>query len=432
MITALFEDEEGYRNFLPLTHTHPVSELRSGMFTFLERAQKTYAESRILLFTRKYLEPTLSKRVSQPVNKPAQIDDHVLLFNGSLIIDEKVRGLAEKKLAKNTLMLQNNRLAMAALTESVARKYGKELCNPLTKVLLRKLSKECKTLTATNLSFLNYPWDLVNQNSNMLKKDYAEKVVERGSEGLLNEKAVVYGDKRNVYLGKDAVVEAFALLDAREGPIYIGNQTVIQSGSRITGPAYIGDNSIIASGFIRKGCSIGAVCRVGGEVDNTIIQSYSNKYHTGFIGHAYIGEWVNLGAATTNSDLKNTYGNVKVEINKKRIDTGSTKVGCFMGDHAKTSIGTNIYTGIKIGVASHIHGFVTEHVPSFTIWAKSLGAKNVELSLKSAIQTQKRVFSRRGVKQTREDIQLLETLFKITAKERRAANVRKGMFKLKN
>jgi len=428
MITALFEDE-GYKNFLPLVYTRPVFECRSGMFTFLERIQRTYSASRILLFTREYLAPTLRKRVSHPVNKPEQVNDHVLLINGSLIVDEDVKRLAEKKLAsKNVLMLQNNRLAMASLSEEVTKKYGEELCRPLSKNLLRELSKECKTLNATNLPLMSFPWDLVNQNSILIKKDFAE-VGKRESEGLLDEKAAVYGDKRNVYIGKGTHVEAFALLDAREGPIYVGNETVVQAGSRITGPSYIGDTTIVASGLIRRGCSIGPVCRVGGEVEETIMQGYSNKYHTGFIGHTYIGEWVNLGAATTNSDLKNTYGKVKVKIDKKRVDTKSTKVGCFIGDHAKTSIGTQIYTGIKIGVAAHAHGFVTENVPSFTIWAKSLDARSVELTLQSAIETQRRVLARRGIKQTSEDIKLLETLFKITANERRESGVRKGKFR---
>jgi len=428
MITALFEDED-CKNFLPITYTRPVFECRSGMFTLLERVQKTYSESKILLFTREYLAPTLKKRVSYPVNKPEHIDDHLLLVNGSLIVDEKVKRLAEKKLAKNVLMLQNNRLAIGSLSEEIARKHGKELCKPLTKALLKKLSKECKTLNVTNLPLINYPWDLVNQNSDLLKKDYAE-AAKRKSEGTLDRKAAVYGDKRNVYIGKGSRVEAFALLDARQGPIFIGNETLIHSGSRLTGPSYIGDKTIVASGLIRKGCSIGHVCRVGGEVEETIIQGYSNKQHTGFIGHAYIGEWVNLSAATTNADLKNTYGNVTVEIEKKRVDTKNIKVGCFIGDNVKTSIGTQIYTGIKIGVAAHVHGFLTENVPPFTIWAKSLGAKNVELTCESAIKTQRRAFSRRGVTQTVEDIKLLEKLFKITARERKEAGVRKGRFKL--
>jgi hypothetical protein len=167
---------------------------------------------------------------------------------------------------------------------------------------------------------------------------------------------------------------------------------------------------------------------VGGELEETIVQGYTNKYHLGFLGHAYVGEWVNLGAATTNSDLKNTYGNVQVMAGGKRVDTGSTKVGCFIGDHVKASIGTQIYTGKTLGVGSHVHGFVTDDVPSFTIWAKSLGAKPTELEFQSIIKTQERVLSRRGVKQTKEDVELLKNLFKLTAGERKKAGVAKRKF----
>jgi len=165
-------------------------------------------------------------------------------------------------------------------------------------------------------------------------------------------------------------------------------------------------------------------------LEETIIQSYTNKYHTGFIGHSYIGEWVNIGAATTNSDLKNTYGTVQVVTKGKNVDTGQTKVGCFIGDHAKTSIGTQIYTGKKVGVASHVYGFVTNDVPSFTIWSECLRLKPVELYLQSAIETQKRVLSRRGVEQTKEEIELLKKLFKITVQERKKAGVVKKKFVL--
>jgi UDP-N-acetylglucosamine diphosphorylase/glucosamine-1-phosphate N-acetyltransferase len=252
----------------------------------------------------------------------------------------------------------------------------------------------------------------------------------KGCEGTIGDKVMVYGDEEKVYVGEGSFIEAFVTLDARDGPIYIGNETVVHSGSRITGPTYIGNEVIITSGLIREGCSIGHVCRVGGELEETIVHGYTNKYHTGFIGHAYIGEWVNLGAATTNSDLKDTYGTVQVVTKGKKLDTGQKKVGCFIGDHAKASIGTQIYTGRKVGVASHVHGFVTKDVPSFTIWGKSLDAKPVELELESVVRTQKRVLSRRGVKQTREDVELLRKLFQITNGEREEAGVTKGKFVL--
>jgi len=428
MIVALFEDE-CYENFYPLTYTRPVFECRSGMFTLLERVQRLYPESKFLLFTRKYLVSTLKRRVSHFVNAPDFIDDEVLLINGTFVMDEKTKSLIKKNLVKNVLMIQKRRIALAHLSEDVARNYGAELCRPLEGFTLKKFMKKCKTLEASDLPLLTYPWDLVNKNAKLIKEDYlvARK---KESEGTIDSRATVYGNKENVYVGKGALVEAQVLLDARDGPIFIGDETMVHAGSRISGPTYIGNKSIIPTGLIREGCSIGHVCRIGGELEETIIQGYTNKYHTGFIGHSYIGEWVNLGAATTNSDLKNTYGTVQVLTRGKNVDTGQTKVGCFIADHAKTSIGTQIYTGKKIGIASQVHGFVTKDVPSFTIWSENFGSEPVELYLESAIETQKRVLSRRGVKQTREDVELLKKLFEITANEREKAGVVKGKFVL--
>jgi len=428
MIVALFEDE-GYENLLPLTYTRPVFECRSGIFTLLERALRLYSESRFLLFTRNYLVPTLRKRVLQPVNQPDCIDDDVLLINGAFVLDYEAKQLIEKKLARKVLMVQNGRMVLAHLSEGIARNYGNELCNPLVGLTLKKLMKECKTLEGSSLPLLTYPWDFVNKNAEQIKKDYTV-LEKKESEGTVDRRVAIYGNKKDVHVGNGAFVEAYVTIDARDGPVFIGNETIVHSGSRICGPTYIGDKAIIPSGLIREGCSIGPVCRVGGELEETIIQGYTNKYHTGFVGHAYVGEWVNVGAATTNSDLKNTYGRVQVSTKGKSVDTGQAKVGCFIGDHAKTSIGTQIYTGRKIGVASHVHGFVTKDVPSFTIWSQSLGSKPVELYLQSVIKTQQRVLSRRGVKQTKEDIGLMKKLFEITALERRKAKVVKKKFAL--
>ena len=172
------------------------------------------------------------------------------------------------------------------------------------------------------------------------------------------------------------------------------------------------------------------MCRVGGEFEESVMHGYSNKYHAGFIGHAYIGEWVNIGAMTTNSDLKDTYGTVKVTIGTKRIDTGLRKVGCFIADMAKTSIGVLIYTGKKIGVASHLHGIVYEDVPSFTIYAKSLGAKSVELYLDSAIEIQRRMMARRKKELKDYEIEVIRKVFELTKEERIRGGVIKGAFKL--
>ncbi len=428
MLVSLFEDET-FENFLPLTYTKPVFELKSGILSFSERILKVFPEYSLLLFARDLLIPTLRQREMHSINNPDAIDDDLLLVNGTLVVEQQTRQLIQKKLGKNTAMTQNGRVILAHLSRDVAEKHAETLCRSITQRQLKKIVKKCKILTAQNMPLLMYPWTLVNNCAELIRKDF-ELLRQKGSERTIDRQATIYGDESNLFLGKKTFVEAFAILDVRKGPIYIGKEVIVQGGSRITGPAYIGDRTIVASGLIREGCHVGNVCRVGGELEATILHGYTNKYHTGYLGHSYIGEWVNIGAATTNSDLKNTYGPVKVTIGGKEINTRCVKVGCFVGDHAKTSIGTQIYTGRKIGVASHVHGFVTEDVPSFTLWAKSLGAKPTELHLKSAIETQKRVFARRGIKQTEEDIELLKKLFRNTAKERREAGVVKRRFKL--
>jgi UDP-3-O-[3-hydroxymyristoyl] glucosamine N-acyltransferase len=249
------------------------------------------------------------------------------------------------------------------------------------------------------------------------------------SEGKLEQGAVIYGgDSSKVYLGKGAVVHPTVVLDVTHGPIFIGDNTIVYPPTRIEGPAYIGKGTWIVGGKIREGSNIGDVCRVGGEVEESIIHGYSNKYHDGFLGHAYVGEWVNLGALTTNSDLKDTYGSVRINIEGEgKVDAG-TKVGCFIGDQVKTSIGVLIYTGKRIGIFSHVHGVATDDVPSFTIWAKSVGAPGdaVELLLESALEIHKRVLARRKIEATPEELELIRTLFELTREERERAGVRQG------
>ncbi|UCD39735.1 MAG: hypothetical protein JSV87_04815, partial [Candidatus Bathyarchaeota archaeon] len=229
MIVALFEDE-GYEDFLPITYTRPVFECRSGMFSFLERTQRFYPESEFLLFARDYLVPTLRKRVSYPINEPDAVDDDVLLINGTFVLDNKAKQLVEKKLAKRALITQRGRLALAHLREDVARNLAEQLCSPLKETSLKDLMKRYEAFEASNLSLFTYPWDLVNRNAELIKNDYAA-LGRISSEGTVDGNATVYGSGKDVCVGKDAHVEAHVTLDARDGPIFIGNETIVHSGS---------------------------------------------------------------------------------------------------------------------------------------------------------------------------------------------------------
>jgi UDP-N-acetylglucosamine diphosphorylase/glucosamine-1-phosphate N-acetyltransferase len=205
---------------------------------------------------------------------------------------------------------------------------------------------------------------------------------------------VIIGMKKHIYIHPNAVVHPGVVLDASTGPVTIDEHACLRPHTTIAGPSYIGPGTIIDRAKITAS-SIGPMCRIGGEVEACIFQGYSNKYHEGFIGHSFVGEWVNLGALTTNSDLKNNYGPIRVVIRRTTHETGMTKLGCFIGDHTKTGIGTLIPTGAVIGSFVNFFGggVMPRYVPDFT-WLT--GTKKKVYSLNKALETARVVLQRRG------------------------------------
>jgi glucose-1-phosphate thymidylyltransferase len=163
------------------------------------------------------------------------------------------------------------------------------------------------------------------------------------------------------------------------------------------------------------------MCKVGGEIEATVIESFSNKQHTGFLGHSYLGRWVNLGAGTSNSNLKNTYGTVRMEVGGHPLDTGMQFMGCVIGDFTRSAINTAIFTGKLIGCCSMLYGFVTTNVPSFVNYARSFG-EITELSVRVMVQTQRRVFLRRGIEQQPWHVRLLEDMYELASAGRQLAD----------
>jgi glucose-1-phosphate thymidylyltransferase len=166
--------------------------------------------------------------------------------------------------------------------------------------------------------------------------------------------------------------------------------------------------------------SLGHTTKIGGEIEASVIEPYTNKQHHGFLGHSYLGSWINLGAGTCNSDLKNTYGQVKMEYRGQQVATGMQFLGCIMGDYAKTAINTGIFTGKTIGCCSMVYGFVTTNVPSFVNYARLFG-QVTELPPEVMVATQQRMFARRSVQQRPCDVQLLNAMFELTRHERQLA-----------
>jgi UDP-N-acetylglucosamine diphosphorylase/glucosamine-1-phosphate N-acetyltransferase len=214
-----------------------------------------------------------------------------------------------------------------------------------------------------------------------------------------------------------------AVLDATNGPVYIDEGAEVQPFTRVEGPCYVGKRSILLGAKCREGTSIGPMCRVGGEVEESILQGYSNKYHDGFIGHAYVGEWVNLGALTTNSDLKNDYGNVEVVLDGRTpIDTGSVKVGALIGDHTKTSIGTLFNSGAYVGAMSLIMATgkpLPKHVPDFSWLIDGVVTKGFGKA--KLYETATVAMSRRKKMWTEAEARMWDAVYEMTAEPRERA-----------
>jgi UDP-N-acetylglucosamine diphosphorylase/glucosamine-1-phosphate N-acetyltransferase len=215
-------------------------------------------------------------------------------------------------------------------------------------------------------------------------------------------------------------VDPFAVLDARGGPILVGRDAVVQSHSVVEGPCVIGAGSQVLGGVVRRS-TVGPQCRLAGEVEDTVWQGWANKRHHGFVGHSLVGEWVNLGALTTTSDLKNNYGPVRVWAAGRERESGSNKVGSIVGAHVKTGIGTLLPTGCSIGVASNLFGggrFAPKRVPAFAWWD---GCRVLEHRLDPCLATAAVVLGRRGLVLGEAERSALRELFAAGAAERAAA-----------
>lgn len=198
-----------------------------------------------------------------------------------------------------------------------------------------------------------------------------------------------------------------AVISTETGPVFLDRDSVIRPGSFVEGPCYVGAGTLIDGAKVRPGCSFGPQCRIGGEVEASLFQGYANKHHDGFIGHAFIGEWVNLGALTTNSDLKNAYQPVQVSWQGKTVDTGLLKVGCFIGDHVKTAIGSLINTGTRIGTFANWFepGLSPKEIPAFA-WGS-----NASWPLGHVLSNAREVMGRRGVSPSPDYEQTLRALY---------------------
>jgi UDP-N-acetylglucosamine diphosphorylase/glucosamine-1-phosphate N-acetyltransferase len=348
-------------HFYPLALSRPIWELRLGMTTLEEKLVTEIGASDVACFVPPYMAEVYRTTTDRPVNDPS-----VLAGDDLLLVNARVRASGFDVPSTGP-----SQVATDADGECLYARIAKEDLAKLDTGSIDALIESAKqSLPAAegDVPVWNYTWDLILENPEQLKVDFAA-AGRSGIEGTIEQPGAIRGNRKDVYVGRGAVVHPMVVIDAEHGPVYLDEDVEVHPFTRIEGPCYVGKKTVLFGTKCREGNSIGPVCRVGGEVEESIIHSHSNKYHDGFLGHAYVGEWVNLGALTTNSDLKNDYSGVEVILeNGRPVNTGSPKVGSLIGDHTKTSIGTLFNTGANVGAMALINATGTplpKFIPSF-------------------------------------------------------------------
>lgn len=407
---CIFEDEN-YQQLQPLTYFRPSYHLRCGILSLHRKIRRNYPNIRVELNTRSYLRNLIKQNYKDEIVEHIK-SDKILFVNGRILVDDNFNKQVPFD-GQDELFISNNTLIAARLSGANLEKISNSLKDVLSINDFPDLPKR-----NIDVTIINYPWDFVRYNSQELVKDFYKLVNEKEKINYSYPGVTLLNDK-DIFISKNVTIKPGVVLDAEDGPIFLGENVTILHNATIQGPVFIGQNSIVKmNATIYHNSSIGKVCKVGGEIENTIIHAYSNKQHNGFLGNSYLGSWVNLGAGTTNSDLKNNYGNIKVFINNKLIDSGLQFVGLTMGDHSKAAINTSFNTGTVVGVSSNVFGgsFPPKYIPSFS-WGGSEALTTFDLD--RSIEVAERVMARRNVELTEIDKQLFKTVFDLTVNERR-------------
>jgi UDP-N-acetylglucosamine diphosphorylase / glucose-1-phosphate thymidylyltransferase / UDP-N-acetylgalactosamine diphosphorylase / glucosamine-1-phosphate N-acetyltransferase / galactosamine-1-phosphate N-acetyltransferase len=342
----LFDDPSVQANLLPFTFTRPVAGIRCGIMTLAEKWGH-WLDTLPSYLTKGYLQRLY----------PFSISSTQLYINGCLCPNRALVDSILNLPAESTLRSAKDRRVLAVKTASASWKPDTATTN---------LSEHYFTGAYTSIQNL---WDIYVENGAQIVADYALLTSHRQSLPVMDQFTNCYSPE-NIFIEEGATIRA-ATLNAEGGPIYIGRNAVVSEGAIIQGPFAMDEGAVIAQGAkIRPNTTLGPYCKVGGEVNNSVLFGYSNKAHDGYLGNSVLGEWCNLGANTNNSNLKNDYTNVKLYSYTTQTleDTGRIFCGLFMGDYTKAGISTMFNTGTVVGVNVNVFGagFQPKHIPSFS------------------------------------------------------------------
>jgi len=407
----IFEDFS-YENFYPLTLVRTVSCLKIGTQTIDRKVQAVYPDIKIEYLFRPYLTDVFRERYpdKEIFTKPDKDVDYLLL-NARYIPDTEhvfpIEGPEETGVDSNDQVIYI-RISGTGLSDIIK-------CLTDKNILAAKLPRVKKY---PDFKLVTYPWELIPLNRDAVIGDY--KYFRRRPDFIPKEelKIGITGNPDYVWVAFNSKVEPFVEINTENGPVIIDSNTEIHSFTRIEGPAYIGNNCRLLGAKIRAGTSLFDNCRVGGEVEESILFGNSNHYHHGFIGHSIVGEWVNIGALTATSDLKNNYGKIKMDSGFQTIQTDQIKIGSIIGDFTKLGIGTLLNTGSILGISANIFGggIQPKFISSFSWGGKD---KFLEYDIEKGIETNKEIMKRRKLEWTAAFEKLYRKVFELTKEERK-------------
>ncbi|HWE04186.1 MAG TPA: putative sugar nucleotidyl transferase [Tepidisphaeraceae bacterium] len=398
MHVVIFEDSR-WHALAPLSLSRPVFSLTSGMTSLLEKQIRHLKPARLTLWVRPEFESVCRERIAPLIGVPTQVNTP-LDDRPALLIHGRLAPATPFEIPAHEAVYAIDGTILAAMTSRAGLGPADALGATERWLDLLRLPG-----MAAQGSLIESPIDLIYANERSLIDDFAclkapSQEKKPGPYYFVNEAAV--------WLGRDVALSPGCVLDAARGPIAIGAGASVGANAVIQGPCYIGPGATVAPvANIRGGVTIGPVCKIGGEVSASVFMGYSNKGHEGFVGHSYIGQWVNLGAGTTTSNMKNTYGPITLRRGNTEIGPARGFLGAVIGDHCKTAIHTRLMGGSYIGFCSMLAGTtaVPRFIPSFAFWTDE-GVEPYRFS--KAIEVAQRVLARRKITWTAADEHIMD------------------------
>jgi len=398
-VNIIIHEDAALSRLGPLAQTRPVFELRCGSLSLAARQARCLDAARVRTLVRPELEG---------LHPPGPDGDgEVMVVNGRWLAPPALAGGVDEPCVGTA----GGEVAWVRVPRGEAE--------GLTAASLPwKLSRWRETLPHRPAGgvMIEYPWDLVENNGRVLEEDERHWHTHRDARPV--DGMCVQGPASRLLIDPAANVEAMVFIDTTNGPVMIDAGAVVKAFTRLEGPCYIGPGTHVNGGRV-AGSSVGAHCRVGGEVEASIVHGHSNKAHDGFLGHSYVGEWVNLGAGTQTSDLRNDYGKVVMTVSGQKVETGRLKVGSFIGDHTKSSIGTLLNTGSVLGPFAMLvdaGGLLPRNVPAYSLVKGGVVTERTDL--REMFATARTMMARRGAEWTDAHADFFLDLYERTSGER--------------